>query len=306
MTARCLSAQVLVLDARPVEAERLLDEIALVCGRDKELLPQLPQAYRYAAEAAVARGDVAGAVVNCHRALESSLMVANDVEERTVVETFVEVLRLSSRCLLDTSAAAPDRARQFVARGGDIVNSLVDFLERKDWYTGHSHSRAVATLSLKLLRALVEREDDPELASLSEDTVHLAGTLHDIGKLALPWSLLNKIVPLSEGERALIRTHPERGEEILRDVGLAEIGRITAEHHEQPTGLGYPRGTRESSILGAVIAVADAFEAMTSVNRRYRTPRPLEEAVREVVAGSSIQFDPRVARALVALFERKL
>jgi HD-GYP domain-containing protein (c-di-GMP phosphodiesterase class II) len=305
MTARCISAQLLVLEGRPEEAERQLAEIALECGRDRELLPQLPQAYRYAAEASVARGDSARAIVNCHRALESSLMVANDVEERTVVETFVEVLKLSSRFLFAPGDTPAEKARRFVEDGSDLVDRLVDFLERKDWYTGINHSRAVATLSLKLLRSLRELEGTEHDLPEEEDTMRLAGTLHDIGKLALPWSLLNKIVPLNESERALIQTHPGRGDEILREVGLSEIGAITAEHHETPAGTGYPRGTRGSSDLGAILAVADAFEAMKSVDRRHRMPRSHESAVREVKAASGTQFEPRVVRALVALFESR-
>jgi putative nucleotidyltransferase with HDIG domain len=305
MTARCIAAQLLVLEGRPDEAEKQLGEIAVECGRDRELLPQLPQAYRYAAEAAVARGDSAQAILNCHRALESSLMVANDVEERTVVDTFIDVLKLSSRFLFGPENSAADKARRFVDGGSELVDRLVDFLARKDWYTGYDHSRAVATLALKLLRSLRVLEREEHRIDEDANTLKLAATLHDIGKLALPWSLLNKIVPVTENERDLFRTHPARGEAILREVGLAEIGAITAEHHETPAGTGYPLGTRTLSDLGAIIAVADSFEAMTTVNRRHRTPRSHEGTVREIKAGSGMQFEPRAVRALVAHFESR-
>jgi HD-GYP domain-containing protein (c-di-GMP phosphodiesterase class II) len=305
MTARCIAAQLLVLEGRPEEAGRQLVEIAQECGRDRELLPQLPQAYRYAAEASVALGDSAQAIVNCHRALESSLMVANDVEERTVVDTFVEVLKLSSQFLFAPTDSPAVRARRFVEGGSDLVDRLVDFLERKDWYKGHSHSRAVATLSLTLLRSLREIEGEEARFSENENLVKLAGTLHDIGKLALPWSLLNKILPLNDHERALIRTHPEQGDAILREIGLADVGAITLEHHETPAGTGYPSGARELSDLGAIVGVAEAYEAMTSVDRRDRTPRTHEGAVREVKAASGTQFEPRIVRALVSVFESR-
>ena len=309
MTAQCFRAHALILDGQADVAERLLEQIAEGCAADRELNVLLSFVYRHLAEARRALGDTERALVDCYRALECSLTVANDLEERAVVDTFVDVLRLSTQCLFDPSDAAESRARKFASRGGVLVGSLVDFLERKDWYTGHSHSRAVATLATRLGRVIADAggEAASRLAGEGEEhTLWLAATLHDIGKLALPWSLLNKIVPLQSWERAMLKSHAAHGERILERVGLPEIGALTAEHHETPDGTGYPRGTRDVSLMGSLVAVADAFEAMTSVNRSYRKPKTLEEAVREVAGGRGTQFGETAADALVALFSHKL
>jgi HD-GYP domain-containing protein (c-di-GMP phosphodiesterase class II) len=309
MTAQCFRAHVLILDGQADVAEGLLEQVAEACAADRELNVLLSQVYRYLAAARRALGETERALVDCYRALECSLTVANDLEERAVVDTFVDVLRLSSQCLFDPSDAAESRARKFASRGGVLVGSLVDFLERKDWYTGHSHSRAVATLATRLGRLISESggaHAERLAAEGDEDTLWLAATLHDIGKLELPWSLLNKIVPLKPWEREMLKSHAALGERILERVGLPEIGAVTAEHHETPAGTGYPRGTRTISLMGSLVAVADAFEAMTSISRSYRKPKTLDEAVREVAAGSGAQFDPTAASALVALFSHKL
>ena len=104
----------------------------------------------------------------------------------------------------------------------------------------------------------------------------------------------------------MLKSHAALGEEILDRVGLPEIGAVTAEHHETPAGNGYPRGTPEISLMGSLVAVADAFEAMTSVSRSYRRPKTLDEAVREVAAGRGTQFGTTAADALVTLFSHKL
>ena len=133
----------------------------------------------------------------------------------------------------------------------------------------------------------------------------LSAALHDIGKLMVPWSLLNKLIPLNDGERSILRKHPENGQQILDQVGLPEIGAVVAEHHESPDGSGYPTGKRDSSLMGAIIAVADAFEAMTTVNRRYRQPKSLSQAVAEITSLAGLQFDADVAGALQMTLSRE-
>jgi HD-GYP domain-containing protein (c-di-GMP phosphodiesterase class II) len=302
-------AAVWLLSGDPAAAEMRLVELAHHCAVERELMVQLPEIYRRTAEACVALGDTRRAVVNCYRALESSLAVADRLQERRVVETFVAVLRLSSSILIEPDASPERKAERIESEGRPLVDRLVDFLERKDWYTGHNHSRAVETISIRMARALCALEGPEGEAARSEiewNTLRLAATLHDIGKLTVPWSLLNKLIPLSESDRVVLRRHPEEGRRILADVGLGEIGDVVVQHHEAPDGSGYPTGTRESSLMGAVIAVADAFEAMTTVNRRYRTPKTREQAVREVLSLGGKQFDARVARALERALERRI
>lgn len=300
-------ATIWLLAGKPDAAENRLLELARHCAGERDLMVLLPEIYRTAAEACAAQGETRRAIVNCYRALESSLAVADRLQERRVVGTFVAVLALSSSLLFEPGASASRKAERIESEAAPLVDRLVDFLERKDWYTGHSHSKAVQTISLKMARALTAPGApgaDAARREIEWHTLALAGSLHDIGKLLVPWSVLNKLIPLSGRDRTILRRHPEAGRDILVDVGLAEIGEVVVEHHETPEGSGYPTGKRDSSLMGAIIAVADAFEAMTTVNRRYRTPKSKDDAVREVAALANRQFDARVAGALAAALSR--
>lgn len=299
--AQATQAHTLILRGQLELAEVQLRRLAAHCADHRDLVVMLPELYRYAAEACAARGDARQALLDCYRALESSLAVASRLQERRVVDTFVDVLKLSSGVLFDPTATAMAKVEQLGGEASGVVDTLIDFLERKDWYTGHNHSKSVATVSLRMARALQSCGGD--LGETARREIHLpvlklAADLHDIGKLTVPWSLLNKIMPITEGERAILKTHPEAGKRLLDRIGLNEIGDIIVEHHECPDGSGYPTGKRDSSLMGSIIAVADAFEAMTSVNRRYRTPMKKDQALAEVQAKAGVQFDERVAQAL--------
>lgn len=300
-------AHALILRGRPDEAEHHLRRLAQQCAADRDLMVQLPEIYRYSAEACAAQGDHGTALVDCYRSLESSLAVADRLQELRVVDTFVAVMRLSSSMLFDPSDPLARKAERLALEASGLVDRLVDFLERKDWYTGHNHSRAVQTISIRMGKALCAVEGEVGERARREIEWHslgLGAALHDIGKLVVPWSLLNKLIPLNEGERSILRKHPESGQQILDQVGLPEIGAIIVEHHESPDGTGYPTGKRDSSMMGAIIAVADAFEAMTTVNRRYRRPKSFGEAVAEVTGLAGIQFDADVSRALAVSLSR--
>ncbi|MCC6742685.1 MAG: HD domain-containing protein [Acidobacteria bacterium] len=163
------------------------------------------------------------------------------------------------------------------------------------------------TLSVRTARVLVSDTGPAGERARREVEMHslgLAAALHDIGKLFVPWSLLNKLIPLNEGERSILRKHSENGRYILEQVGLPEIGAIVVEHHEAPDGSGYPTGRRDSSLMGATIAVADAFEAMTTVNRHYRRAKSRAEAVAEIKGLAHAQFDGDAARALEVALSR--
>lgn len=307
LQARTNFAHSLILRGRPDEAERHLRQLARKCAADRDLMVQLPEIYRFAAEARAAQGDHAAALIDCYRSLESSLAVADRLQELRVVDTFVAVMRLSSSMLFDPSDPLERKAERMMLEASGLVDRLVDFLERKDWYTGHNHSKAVETISLRMARTLAAEEGavgERVRREIEWHSLGLAASLHDIGKLLVPWSLLNKLIPLNEGERSILRKHPESGQHILDQVGLPEIGQIIVEHHESPDGEGYPTGRRDSSLMGAIIAVADAFEAMTTVNRRYRRPKSLGDAVAEVKGLAGVQFDADVVRALETSLSR--
>ncbi|MDQ6779495.1 MAG: diguanylate cyclase [Actinomycetota bacterium] len=136
--------------------------------------------------------------------------------------------------------------------------------------------------------------------------IRLGGLLHDIGKVGVPDSVLNKRGRLSPEEFDTIRTHPELGAQILEHPCFADIRPWVAAHHERPDGRGYPRGlsAQQLTIEARILAVADAYEAMTS-DRAYRASIGHEAARGELKRNAGSQFDPDVVAALLAVLDRE-
>ncbi len=130
--------------------------------------------------------------------------------------------------------------------------------------------------------------------------------LHDVGKLGVPTSVLQKRSTLTDDEYAAIQLHPMRGLDIVREIGfLDEALAGIMHHHERIDGKGYPMGLAGDEIpeFARVLSVADAFDAMTS-DRSYRGARPVPEAVAELRKWAGKQFDPAFVDAFVTAIER--
>jgi putative nucleotidyltransferase with HDIG domain len=136
------------------------------------------------------------------------------------------------------------------------------------------------------------------------DRIRIAGVLHDIGKIGVGDSILQKPGALTPEEFEQMRKHPEIGARILGGAGLDDIRGWIIAHHERPDGNGYPRGLRRDKIPleARILAVADAYEAMTS-DRVYRKSIGAEAARRELLAGAGRQFDTKVVRAFLRALE---
>jgi putative nucleotidyltransferase with HDIG domain len=173
------------------------------------------------------------------------------------------------------------------------ITALAYALEAKDEYTS-GHSQRVAEVSVATARELGLPWD-------SIEKIRLAGLIHDIGKIGMRESILNKPSGLTEEESQHIKYHPEIGEHILNPiVDDKEILMIVRHHHERCDGTGYPdRLSGEQIPLGArILAVADSYDAMTS-ERPYRKAMSVETACAEVERGKGTQFDPSVADAFL-------
>ncbi|HEV2581724.1 MAG TPA: HD-GYP domain-containing protein [Ktedonobacteraceae bacterium] len=156
----------------------------------------------------------------------------------------------------------------------------------------YTHSQRVLSLTLRLLRILDLSQD--EIVSIA-----LAAFFHDIGKLYLDDALLAKTTPLTPDEYGMIQQHSAFGVDLLAPYLTSQLSTLSFvyHHHERWDGQGYPCGLEGEAIpLGArIIAVADAFDAMTS-ERVYQAPRTPYEALLELVRCAGTQFDPRLVR----------
>ncbi len=177
------------------------------------------------------------------------------------------------------------------------VLSLAEALDQRDSGTA-KHSQTVGHLCELMAREL--GFDDNRVERL-----RLAGILHDIGKIGVPDSILCKPGPLSSEEMDQMRRHPELGARMLSSSELDDVRGWILAHHERPDGTGYPRGlgSDEISIEASILAVGDAYEAMTS-DRVYRPALGKERAEEELLRHSGTQFAPKVVQAFLHALAR--
>jgi diguanylate cyclase (GGDEF)-like protein len=200
----------------------------------------------------------------------------------------VEVYRAEVAQLAELRRLAhgPDRAARLSAAA-----SLAHAVDARDTYTG-SHSHAVGELAAAIATRMGLEPEQVELT-------RLAGSLHDLGKLAVPEEILQKPGPLDAPERLVLKRHPEIGYRMLDSLAIEPVATWVRHHHERWDGAGYPSGLSGESIpLGSrIIFVADAYHAMTS-DRTYRSAISRQDAVDELGRCAGSQFDPRVVEAL--------
>lgn len=177
----------------------------------------------------------------------------------------------------------------------ELISVLVAALEARDSYTKH-HSERVATYAHLLAQQM---QVDP----LKRENIVRAGVLHDIGKIGIPEGILTKPGALTAEERQEMQNHPRYSFDIIREVptyAQAGITEAVLQHHERWDGRGYPQGLAGEDICfeARILAVADAFDAMTS-HRVYRRALSLEQALAEVERGAGGQFAPECAHAFL-------
>jgi PAS domain S-box-containing protein/putative nucleotidyltransferase with HDIG domain len=161
----------------------------------------------------------------------------------------------------------------------------------------YQHTERVAVLAELIAREL-------GMGSQEQATIRLAAPLHDIGKLGIPDQILLKPGGLTDGEQAVMKSHTTIGAHILGKSEYPVLGvarEIALTHHERWDGAGYPAGLRASAVplVGRIVAVADAFDAITHA-RPYKEAFPAEHAIARITRASGAQFDPRVVEAFMA------
>lgn len=177
------------------------------------------------------------------------------------------------------------------------ADALAGAIDAKDKYT-NGHSRRVAKYSEKIARAAGKTDEECE-------KVYFAALLHDVGKIGVPLEILQKKNRLSEEEFEQVKKHPVVGGNILSSIHVSPWLSLGAKyHHEKYDGNGYPEGKKGDEIpeIARIIAVADAYDAMTS-NRSYREAIPQHIVREELVKGSGIQFDPEFAKIMIHMID---
>jgi PAS domain S-box-containing protein len=179
------------------------------------------------------------------------------------------------------------------------IQAFVRTVESRDPYTA-GHQQRVADIACAIARELVL---SPELI----DAISLGGRIHDVGKIAVPAEILTKPGRISAAEFEIIKTHPQVGYDILKDIEFqGPILEIVHQHQERVDGSGYPRGLSGEEIhrVARIVAVADTVEAMAS-HRPYRAALGIDAALDEISKNKGIRYDADVADACVRLFREK-
>ena len=178
----------------------------------------------------------------------------------------------------------------------DSVSALASMVEMRDSYTA-GHQRRVAQLAVAIAKDMRLPEDKIE-------GIHLAGVVHDVGKIQVPAEILSKPGRLSELEFGLIKEHSLSGYEILKNIDFPwPIAQIVLQHHERIDGSGYPQGLKggDTLIEAKIMAVADVVESMMS-HRPYRPGLGIDAALEEIESNIGKLFDPMVVDVCVKLF----
>jgi diguanylate cyclase (GGDEF)-like protein len=194
-----------------------------------------------------------------------------------------------------------DESLRRLLRGGSYaaVRALAEAVDAKDNYT-RGHSQRVAEYARDLAEACGYDSGFVEV-------VFVSGTLHDVGKIGVPDEILKKTSRLTDEEFEQIKLHPELGERIVVQIPeLRDALPGVRSHHERFDGCGYPDGLAGTDIplIARILAVADAFDAMTS-DRSYRQGMSFEDAVAQIESGADVQFDPVLAATFVALMRER-
>ncbi len=179
----------------------------------------------------------------------------------------------------------------------EVMEALASAIDAKDTYT-NGHSRRVAEYSKRIAEDIGKSAEECE-------NIYFAALLHDVGKIGVPIEILTKKGRLSDEEFDQIKQHPVVGGQILSSISDSPWLTIGARyHHERYNGKGYPEGLKGEEIpeIARIIAVADAYDAMTS-NRSYRDAIPQHIVREELVKGTGIQFDPEFAKIMIHIID---
>lgn len=226
-------------------------------------------------------------IQNIKVSVSSAYAMKNTIDEDLNSVLKKAEMRLSREKLIDTSS--------MLSRTIEIImNSLYEKNSRE-----MEHSKRVSYWCEKIAQRM-------NLDSHIVSKLRIAGLMHDIGKIGIPDSILDKPDRLTEEEFNLIRKHSEVGYRILSAANeFSEIADYILAHHERWDGMGYPKGLKGNDIpiYSRIISVADSFDAMTS-DRAYRKAMTISQAKQEIIKFSNVQFDPNVVKIFLEIIDQ--
>ena len=228
---------------------------------------------------------------------ESARAKLSSITTRNEIGDLAEEVDLMIEEINDYLIELEDAGKQMKNLTGEVMEALASAIDAKDTYT-NGHSRRVADYSAKIAEAAGKSPEDCE-------KIYFAALLHDVGKIGVPIEILTKKGRLTKEEFDYIKQHPVQGSQILANISNYPWLAIGAKyHHERFNGKGYPEGLSGTDIpeIARIIAVADAYDAMTS-NRSYRDAMPQHIVREELVKGTGTQFDPDFARIMIHMID---
>lgn len=233
-----------------------------------------------------------GYVIKPYRLNELLINVSNALQRQRL-----EIQQQQYREDLENKVA--ERTAQLQSTMTGVIKAMSQAVESRDPYTA-GHQQRVAALAFAVAREM-------GLDNGQAGGIHMAGIVHDLGKLSVPAEILSKPTRLTDLEFALIKCHAENGYHILKDIEFPwPIARMVLQHHERLDGSGYPHGLTRGDILleSSILAVADVVEAMAS-HRPYRPGRGLDLALEEVSKNKGLKFEQDVVDVCLKLFHEK-
>lgn len=241
------------------------------------------------------QGAVQATIVGGAQALNKRNGQVFSAEDISLFET----LASQAATVLQLAGLYEKNSRLFLG----VINAVTTAIDLKDPYT-HGHSQRVADFAV----AIAQEMDLPQEMIYH---VRIGGILHDVGKLGVSDAILKKPDHLTSDEMSAIRQHPTYGVKLLHEAALEELLReeapALAQHHERLDGSGYPQGLKgdEITLMGRIVAVADAFDAMTS-SRPYRPAMPVEQVFDILRSAAGTAYDPTCVEALIQARTRGL
>lgn len=221
--------------------------------------------------------------------------VATKRIERVLEHSYLQ--RFLQKEVARQTKKAEDRRIRVEKMSDQLVKTLGNSIDAKDRYT-NGHSARVAKYSVMLAKELGYKDDQLK-------QIEYIGMLHDVGKIGIPDTIINKDSGLTDEEYEIMKKHPIIGYEILKEITqIPGIGIGARWHHERIDGKGYPDHLNEDEIpeIARIIGVADAYDAMTS-KRSYRDILPQEVVRREIEKGRGTQFDSKIADVMLKLID---